>query len=200
MRGAILAMARRLRRDASGATAIEFAAIAPALMMVILGLMDLSYNLYATTLLEGAIQAAGRDSTIEGAETRGLAIDNELRDRVDDIVPNATISIDRRAYIDYSDVGTPEDFTDTDDDGLCNNGEPFEDANNNGMWDEDRGQADMGGARDAVLYTVNVSYPRAFPVMRLLGFSPTVTARSRTVLRNQPYGPQNKAATVGNCT
>jgi len=199
MRAAILAAARRLRGDASGATAIEFAAIAPALMMVLLGLMDLSYNIYATTLLEGAIQEAGRDSTIEGAETRGLAIDNELRDRVDDIVPNATIAINRRAYVDYSDVNRPEDFTDTNDDGVCGDGEPFEDINRNGMWDEDRGVADMGGARDAVLYTVTVSYPRAFPVMKLLGFSPTVTTRSRTVLRNQPYGPQNRAAAVGNC-
>jgi hypothetical protein len=50
-----------------------------------------------------------------------------------------------------------------------------------------------------VLYTVTVTYPRAFPVMKLLGFSPTVTARTRTVLRNQPYGPQNQAAAVGNC-
>jgi hypothetical protein len=200
MRGALLATARRLRGDAAGATAIEFAAIAPALLMVILGLMDLSYNIYATTLLEGAIQAAGRDSTIEGAETRGLSIDESLRDKVDDIVPNATIDIDRRAYVDYSDVGRPEDFTDADDDGLCNNGEPFEDVNGNGMWDQDRGKDDMGGARDAVLYTVTVSYPRAFPVMKLLGFSDTVSTTARTVLRNQPYGPQNKTVPVGNCT
>ena len=200
MRGEIIRTARRLRRDASGATAVEFAAIAPALMMVLLGLMDLSYNVYATTLLEGAIQEAGRDSTIEGAEARGLAIDTELRDRVDDIVPNATIEIDRRAYIDYSDVARPEDFTDTNEDGVCNDGEPFEDVNANGTWDEDRGREDMGGARDAVLYTVTVTYPRAFPVMKLLGFNPTVTATSRTVLRNQPYGPQNNVASVANCT
>jgi Flp pilus assembly protein TadG len=196
----LLALAGRLRHDARGATAVEFAAIAPALFMVILGLMDLSYNIYATTLLEGAIQQAGRDSTIEGAETRGLAIDDALRDRVDDIVPNATIAISRRAYMDYSDVNRPEDFTDSNDDGVCSDGEPFEDVNRNGMWDAERGRDDMGGARDAVLYTVTVTYPRAFPVMKLLGFSPIVTARSRTILRNQPYGPQNRAAGVGNCT
>jgi hypothetical protein len=198
MRAAILTLAR-LRRDASGATIVEFAAIAPALLMILLGLMDLSYNIYTTTLLEGAIQQAGRNSTIEGAGTRGLAIDNAVRDVVDDIVPNATVEFDRRAYIDYSDVDRPEEFTDTNEDGLCNENEPFEDINGNGTWDEDRGKADMGGARDAVLYTVTVSYPRAFPVMSLLGFDPDVTARSRTVLRNQPYGPQNKAAAVGNC-
>ena len=43
-------------------------------------------------------------------------------------------------------------------------GEPFEDANANGTWDEDRGSDGQGGARDAVLYVVSVSYRRAFGV------------------------------------
>ena len=193
-------LARRLRRDARGATAVEFAAIAPALLLVVLGLMDLGYNIYATSLLEGAVHKAGREATIEGAETRGLAIDNGVRAAVGDIAPNAEVSFSRRAYIDFSDVDQPEEFTDTNEDGICNEGEPFEDANANGSWDEDRGSADMGGARDAVLYTVTVSYPRAFPAMRLFGFSDRVTATAHTVLRNQPYGPQNQAMAVGNCT
>ena len=192
-------LARRLRRDARGATAVEFAAIAPALLLVVLGLMDLGYNIYATSLLEGAVHKAGREATIEGAETRGLAIDNGVRAAVGDIAPNAEVSFSRRAYIDFSDVDRPEDFTDANTDGICSDGEPFEDINGNGTWDEDRGRADMGGARDAVLYTVTVQYPRPFPVMKLLGFSPNVTSRAQTVLRNQPYGPQNKPAAVGTC-
>ena len=195
-----MTLARRLRRDARGATAVEFAAIAPALLLVVLGLMDLGYNIYATSLLEGAVHKAGREATIEGAETRGLAIDNGVRAAVGDIAPNAEVSFSRRAYIDFSDVDQPEEFTDTNEDGICNEGEPFEDANANGSWDEDRGSADMGGARDAVLYSVTVSYPRAFPAMRLFGFSDRVTATAHTVLRNQPYGPQNQAMAVGNCT
>jgi Flp pilus assembly protein TadG len=198
-RRTLLPATRRLRSDERGATAVEFAIIAPAFLMVLLGLMELSYNLYAATLLEGAIHEAGRNSTIEGAEARGLAIDNEVRDTVRDVVPNAAVAFDRRAYIDYSDAERPEDFTDSNEDGVCNAGEPFEDVNGNGSWDEDRGKAGMGGARDAVLYTVTVSYPRPFPVMKLLGFSPTVTARSRTVLRNQPFSQQNTAVVVGSC-
>ena len=193
-------LARRLRRDARGATAMEFAAIAPALLLVVLGLMDLGYNIYATSLLEGAVHKAGREATIEGAETRGLAIDNGVRAAVGDIAPNAEVSFSRRAYIDFSDVDQPEEFTDTNEDGICNEGAPGAAAPDPGSWDEARGSADMGGARDAVLYTVTVSYPRAFPAMRLFGFSDRVTATAHTVLRNQPYGPQNQAMAVGNCT
>lgn len=197
MTGAGLA---KLIRDSRGATAVEFAIIAPTFLMVLLGLMDQGYNIYAATLLEGAVHKAGRDSTIEGADARGLAIDNRVRDAVGNIVPNATVAFNRRAYVDYTEVERPEEFTDSNEDGACNDGEPFEDINGNGIWDEDGGREAMGGARDAVLYTVTVSYPRAFPVMKLLGFSPTVTARTRTVLRNQPYGPQNQAVAVGNCS
>jgi Flp pilus assembly protein TadG len=188
-----------LARDTRGVTVVEFAAIAPALLMVLLGLMDLGYNLYAASVLEGAIQSAGRDSTIQGADTRSDEIDDEVRAVVENIVPNASVAFDRRAYVDFSDVARPEDFTDGNEDGICSEGEPFEDANGNGTWDEDRGRAGGGGARDAVLYTVTVTYPRAFPLMKLFGFSDTVTAHSRTVLRNQPYGEQNKAVPVGNC-
>ena len=189
----------RLLRDTRGATVVEFAAIAPCLLMVILGVMDLGYNLYATSLLEGAIQAAARDSTIEGAEGRRVDIDDRVRDVVDDLVFDADVEFDRRAYTDFSDIARPEEFTDSNGDGICNAGEPFEDANGSGAWDDDRGKAGMGGAREAVLYTVTVSYPRAFPVMGLLGFDETVSTKSRTVLRNQPYDEQDMAASVGNC-
>ena len=189
----------RLARDTRGATVVEFAAIAPCLLMVLLGVMDLGYNLYAATLLEGAIQGAARDSTIEGAEGRRLDIDARVRDVVDDLVFDAEVEFDRRAYTDFSDVSRPEAFVDSNGDGLCNAGEAFEDANGNGVWDRDRGKEGMGGARDAVLYTVTISYPRAFPVMGLLGFSETVSIQSQTVLRNQPYDEQVTAPPVGNC-
>jgi Flp pilus assembly pilin Flp len=199
MTGRLLRPARELARDCRGATAVEFAAIAPVLLTLILGLMDFSYNMYTTALLEGAIHKAARDATIEGAGGRAIAIDARVRDIVGDIAGNASIDFDRRAYSDFSDVSQPEDFTDSDGDGVCAEGEPFEDVNGNGTWDQDRGTAGTGGARDAVLYTVTVTYPRAFPFMGLLGLSETVTARSQTVLRNQPFGEQDRAVEVGNC-
>lgn len=191
---------RHLRRNQRGAAAIEFAIIAPTLMMVLMGLMDLGYNLYAGTLLEGAIQKAARDSTIEGASSAQLLLDKRVTDVVDDIVSDATIQFTRKAYTNFQDVRRPEDFTDSNADGNCNDGEPFEDVNGNHSWDADRGSNGMGGARDAVLYTVTVTYDRPFPLMKLLGFNNQVTSIARTVLRNQPYSSQKVTVTVGNCT
>lgn len=188
-----------LAADRRGVTTVEFALIAPALLMVLLGVFDIGYNIYAASVLNGATQKAARDSTIEGAETKGLAIDDKVSEAVHNVVPGAEVTFARTAYRDYSDIHQPEDFTDVDSDGTCDKGEPFEDANGNGVWDTDRGTDSMGSARDAVLYTVTMSYPRAFPLMHLLGFPETVTAQTQTVLRNQPYATQDRTVKVGQC-
>lgn len=190
---------RTLPSDASGATLVEFALLAPVLLLTLLGLFELGYNYYMQTQLQGAIQKAARDSTIEGATGREAQIDANVAAAVRTIVPNAQITFARKSYAQFSDVRQPEDFTDIDESGDCNDGEPFEDANGNGIWDEDRGAEGFGGARDAVLYVVGVSYPRAFGVAGIAGLSPTFSTEASTVLRNQPFGEQNRSVTVENC-
>ena len=140
-----------------------------------------------------------RDSSIEGSTTASL--DNKVAVAVHQIAPGATMSFARKSYASFSDIGTPEDFTDVNGNGSCDKGEPFEDANKNGSWDEDRGSSGQGGARDAVLYTVHVSYPRAFPVGGFLGLSNDHEMETSTVLRNQPFGPQSTPQpTTGHCS
>lgn len=195
------ALLRGLWRDTRGVTAVEFALVSPGLLLVLFGIFELGYEIYAQTMLQGSIQQAARASTIEGASTRSAAIDAVVTDAVHDIVPSASISFNRKSYSNFSDVGLPEDYTDSNENGACDDGEPFEDANGNGSWDADRGSAGMGGARDAVLYTVTVTYDRPFPLANLVpGMSRTLTTTARTVLRNQPYDEQRSIATTGNCT
>ena len=189
----------RLRQDSCGATAVEFAMVAPVLLMTIMGIFDLGYNIYANTMLQGAIQHAARDSTIEGADLRLAEIDAAVASAVHNIVPRATIAFSRKAYANFADVSRPEDFTDSDGNGLCDKGEPFEDANRNGRWDNDRGSSGQGGARDAVLYSVTVTYARGFPMARMIGLPETVTTEAATVLRNQPYKLQDNKPAVGSC-
>ena len=192
-----------LRRDERGVTIVEFALIAPVLMLMLMGLLDLAYNMYTTEMLQGAIQKAARDSTIEGSSGKEAQLDAIVTKAVQAVAPGAALNFDRRSYSSFTDAGRPEDYTDVDNDGTCNNGEPFEDVNGNGTWDRDRGQAGFGGARDAVLYTVTVKYQRPFPVAGFIpGQSKDFTLSAATVLRNQPYGQQsaNAAPTTGNCT
>ena len=189
-----------LTRDNRGAAMVEFALVAPVLMLTLIGLFDLSMNMYTASMVEGAIQQAAREATIEGASTNEAAIDATVTDIVQDIVPHATLTFTRTAYTDFSNARRPEDFTDSDLDGVCNNGEPFEDVNGNNSWDLDPGRAGMGGARDAVLYTVTATYDRQLPLYNFIGVPDTVTTVARTILRNQPFGMQERTVTVGTCT
>ncbi|MEY4237515.1 MAG: hypothetical protein RL339_116 [Pseudomonadota bacterium] len=187
----------QLAADCQGATIVEFALITPVLLLTLMGLFDMAHNMYTAQMLNGAIQQAARNSTIEGAQSREAALDLIVTKSVKAISPGATVRFSRAAYRDFTSVGRPEDWNDIDNDGNCNNGEPYEDANDNSAWDRSPGSAGFGGARDAVLYTVTINYPRLFPVARLIpGQSEIMEMQSATVLRNQPFGAADTAAPV----
>lgn len=199
MRGLARGLAHDLARDQDGATMVEFALVAPVLMLSLVGLFDLSYNIYTASLLEGSIQKAARDSSIEGAGLSQAEIDARVSEIVKSIVPSASLDFQRKAYTNFADMARPEDFTDLNGDGVCNDGEPFEDVNGNNQWDEDRGSTGMGGARDAVLYVVTVTYDRQLPLHQFIPIPSQVTSQARTVLRNQPYGMQAHDISVEHC-
>ncbi|WP_374405759.1 TadE/TadG family type IV pilus assembly protein [Pelagerythrobacter sp.] len=190
---------RNLGRDREGAALVEFALVAPVLLLLLLGMFDMGYNYYIQSQLQGAIQKAARDSGIEGAHATIPQIDGRVEKAVHDLVAGAEVDFSRKSYATFTDVARPEDYSDIDGNGVCSGGEPFEDANGNGIWDEDRGSEGQGGARDAVLYVVTVSYRRPFGVTALIGLPDTLTTQATTVLRNQPYGDQNLSQTVGSC-
>lgn len=193
----------RLRCDRNGVSVVEFALIAPVLLTMLMGLLDLAYNMYTAQMLQGAIQNAARQSTLEGAGNREAAINATVATAVRAIAPNAVLSFSRKSYSSFSEAGRPEDYEDQNANGTCDNGELFEDANGNGNWDADFGTAGFGGARDAVVYNVTVTYERPFPVFALIpGQTSTSTLNTTTILRNQPFGAQQERAApqTGNCT
>lgn len=205
---------RGIARAEEGVTIVEFALIAPALCLLLIGAFDVGHTLYMQSILQGAVQKAARDGTLESAagsdSTPRDVLDQRVRDQLLPLNKSADIQFNRRFYRTFSDAAEAkaETFTDTSDpaspyqDGKCNNGEPFVDANNNGRFDRDGGDsADHAGARDNIVYTVTVSYPRMFPLDRFIGGSGTTTLSASTVLASQPYGDQGTydEPTVGHC-
>lgn len=194
-----------LRRDESGATVVEFAMVAPVLGLVLLGAFDVAHTLYTRAALQGVVQKTARDSTLESGSdaTTQAALDNKVKAQAKALANNATITISRRFYRTFSEAAAAraETWTDTNSNGTCDAGEPYEDANRNNTWDRDGGNAGQGGAKDATLYTVTATYPRIFPLYNLVGGSRTTTITASTVLRNQPYGDQGSYGTmeVRNC-
>ena len=184
------AMLRAFGGDARGMAVTEFGIIAPVFMMLLFGIYDIGHAIYVQSVLQGAVQAAGRDAGLESGETQHAAIDQLVETQIKPIAPNATFTFTRSNYSTFNDVGRPEDFVDANDNGVYDNDECFTDENGNGAWDDDVGAAGLGGADDVVLYTVSLNYDRMFPLWKMIGISPQTSVSASTTLRNQPFGTQ----------
>ena len=188
---------KTLRRDSGGIAAVEFAVILPAFLILLMGGFDLGHTLYMRTVVQGAVQKAARDSTLESASPQTIpVIDQKVREQIESLNTSADIAITRRFYRTFSQAAAAQHEPITGDgDNLCEPGETYTDSNGNLVWDSDGGDEGQGGARDITIYTVRVSYPRMFPVARLIGLSENVTVEGKTVLQNQPFGRQGTYTT-----
>jgi Flp pilus assembly protein TadG len=201
MTGRLASRPAGLARDERGATLVEFAIVAPVMLLMLMGFFDLAQTEYARSVLQGAMQMAARNSTLQSGLTSQSTIDAYVENQVTPVVSrNPTFTVTRLSYSDFADVGKAEPYTDTNANGQYDRGECYEDINGNGQWDSDMGTTGQGGADDAVLYTMSVSYRRLFPMARMLGWSANQTITASTVLRNQPYGTQDTSTPAPTCT
>ena len=187
----------RLGADERGVTIIEFAVVAPVMFLMIMGLGELSYESAVQAVLDGAMDKAGRDSTIQGAN--GTNIDTLVMNQVRTFAPGATGVSTRKSYSSFSNI-QPEPFTDTNRNGVRDPGECFTDVNANATWDADPGNTGQGGASDATVYTMTLTYRRVFPLFRMIGWPATRTIAATTMLKNQPYATQTNTGTTTVCT
>lgn len=192
-------------RDRSGAAAMEFGLVAPVMAMFMMGIGDLLYGTYAQSILIGAVQKAGRDATLQQntSSTATTNIDSAVMTMVQSVAPAATYVSTRENYTTFSLVDKPEPFVDsttTGTVGVRDPGECFTDMNGNGTWDADGGRIGVGGASDVAQYSISVTYPRVFPVAKLLGWGGSATITAQTLLKNQPYAAQSTSTPATICT
>lgn len=190
------ALARRLRRDSRATAITEFALSAPLFLLLLMGIFDYCWQMYAKQVLQGAVAAAARSSTLEGYAADQVSLDGVVRNQVLRVFKNADVHFSRKAYQSFDQVGTPETFQDNNNNGFRDPGECFEDRNNNGTLDADSSKSGNGGANDVVLYTATMKFDRILPVWRMLGQPQSTTLSSTTVLRNQPYNTNQSASRV----
>lgn len=194
---------RPFRRDLShneeGVTVVEFALIAPTFLLLLMGTLDIGQMVYAQSVLNGAVQSAARDASLEGGDTD--AADALVLDRVEGIMPGVVLNTSRRSYYDFADIDRPEQWNDADDNGICNDGEAYTDENRNGQWDDEIGVDGNGGANDVVIYTVRASYDPIFRVPFMPEAWETRTLESSAIKKNQPFADQsNYSSNAGTCS
>jgi Flp pilus assembly protein TadG len=201
----------QLKRNEDGIAAVEFGLIGTIFITLLLAGFDLGHSVYVKTVVEGVLQDAARNSSLQtgSVATQQAALDAVVTQQVLQLNKSATVSFSRRFYKTLTAANNRRHEQDINaavpakaNDGTCEVGtETYLDVNNNNTYDADGGDQGQGGAQDTVIYTATISYPRVFPVAGLLGASPNVTIRAATVMQNQPYSAQSQygPATTRNC-
>jgi Flp pilus assembly protein TadG len=177
-----------LRRCPEGSAVSEFALTAPIFLVMLMGLVDVAQMVYGQAVLNGAVQQAARISSLENGDTN--AADQMVRSIVSRVLANPTITSTRNSYFDFTDIGRPERYNDTDGDGQCDNSEAYTDENGNGQWDSEIGIDGNGGSGDVVVYTVTASYRPAVKIPFMPNNWGLTLLSSSTIRKNQPFATQ----------
>jgi Flp pilus assembly protein TadG len=184
----------RLLRDERGAVLVEFAFVAPVLVLMIMGGFDAGYSVYLKSVAAGTLEAKARAASLEGATESQF--DAEVREAMHTIMPNYAheddnVILTKRNYINYARIGAAERITkDENNNGILDVGDCWLDEDLNGVFGNNEGAAGLGGADDGVYYTVTLKLPRLFPMASLIGLPEEQTITVRTLVINQPYGTQ----------
>mgnify|MGYP001457159170 CR=1 FL=1 len=193
----------QLARDTRGATLVEFGIILIPLCVVLLGGLDLGYQSYVRSVLQGVLNDIARTGSLETPEVgcAGGTVEEQLEcaieDRVNTIARNATYTIEMKNFYEFSGVNRSEKLvTDYNNNGRYDPGDCWEDLNGNGVYDIEAGRIGIGGADDIVFYDVTVSMPRLVPIARFIGGSDEYRIKAQAAIRNQPYASQRVPQTV----
>lgn len=194
---------RHLKRDERGATIVEFALVLTPMLMFIMGGLDLGYQAYLRSAVQGALNDVSRVGGLEAPQincagtTTKEKIDCAIKERSDVLARNATYTITAKNYYNFSGVGRAEKLiTDYNNNGRYDTGDCFVDLNENGVYDTSAGRTGVGGADDVAFYEVIVSAPRLFPIHRFINVPATYSITATAAVRNQPYATQRVPPTT----
>jgi hypothetical protein len=178
-------------RDRRGGALIDFSLVAPALLLLIIGLFEFAMVATGNAMLQSAVSEAARagiTGSIPEGSTREEMIRQVIHNRGSGLLRADDIEIDTLVYGSFDSIGTAEPFTDTNGNGVYDPGEPFTDVNGNGQWDEDQGRPGLGGANDIVLYRVRYPWRMATPLMRhVLPGGGALELEAVMAVRNEPF-------------
>jgi hypothetical protein len=202
--------------DRRGVSALEFAILAPIVLVVTTAFFEgFALHAAAIALEQGAAAAARAGAT--GRGDRATLVREVVTAHVcppdgavcylsDSALPPgddgvaSPLRISFRAFGDPRVIDLPEPFADVAPpngrrhpsavarrrSGRRDVGEIFVDINGNGVWDRDLGAAGLGGPGDFVAYEVAMLQPVRHPLLRA-ALGPEIERRVQFTVRNEPF-------------
>jgi len=183
--------ATSLLRSTEGASLVEFALISPVLLLMTLGIIEISLMMLTQNIMESATFTAsrlGKTGYTEGGMTREQTIIQALHDSAEGLLDTTKVNIESESYNEFGDVGNPEPFVDANSNGVHESGENFTDVNGNGVYDTDMGAAGEGNSGQVVVYTVTYPWHVVTPILKsIMGDDGVFSLTARTVVKNEPF-------------
>ena len=181
---------RRLRADRRGTTLIEFAALSPVLLLMIMGAIESAYLWSVRISLEGALNEAARNAKVAMAQTEDQR-DAVLRAMVarrmaSFVVENGkTLTITTKVFNNIGD-SYPEAYDDANHNNSWDLGESFDDRNRNGVRDNATVKpGKFGDLGDVVVLNATFPARRLFtPLAPIFGAGGTQISAS-AIMRNE---------------
>src|SRR5687768_14884101 len=124
----------------NGASAIEFALVAPALMLLVMGTLEMGLVVTAQVIMETATYSAsrlGKTGYVDEDATQEETIRAEVARFGRLMMDPAHIEVTSASYGGFDKIGEPEPSTDSNGNGVIEAGE-FTDVNGNGAYDQDQ--------------------------------------------------------------
>lgn len=181
----------RIARDARGVSSIEFAILAPTLLLLVFGILEFSAIMLVSNIMESATSITsrlGKTGYTTAGSSREETILASVSTQTQGLIDTGQLSVSSKYYSQFDQIGDAEPWTDSDSDGVKDPGE-WTDVNGNGQWDADMGLAGYGGAGAVVVYTVSYPWPVMTPLLsNIIGNEAgnyIITARA--VVKNEPY-------------
>ena len=179
-----------LRRQEDGVTVVEFAMLAPVMLLLLAGTIEAAHFLLVQTTLEGAVSDAARASAVAltlNEDERDAAMRARITDIMDSfpVAEGEEMEIVTQVYRTFSGA-TPEGFEDLNGNGAYDDGELFADRNRNGVRDMAMPTGGrMGDVGDVVSYSVTYPVDPFFPFLEGV-FGTPLDLTGNAVARNEP--------------
>jgi len=181
---------RRLHKDESGATAIEFAVVSLATIYFIVGIIEFAMAMTVGNSLEAATNLSsrlGKTGYVDTADelTQEQTIYEEVERRVGPMIDMTKLEISHEVYNDFKSLTTPDKYEDKNADGDTKDEGEWDDVDKDKFRDGDDG---VGGSGNIVIYQITYPWKVMTPVIgNIIGDGGIINLSAYSVVKNEPY-------------
>jgi Flp pilus assembly pilin Flp len=181
---------RRLWRDDSGTTAIEFAFIGTTVIYFMVGILEFSLAMAVGNSLEAATNLSSRLGKTgfideEAQLSQEQTIMEEVERRVGPLIDMEKLEMTHEVYNDFESLTNPDLLEDKNADGDTDDAGEWTDVDADGFKD---GADGVGGSGDVVVYKIMYPWQMFTPLIgNVIGTDGIIDLVAYSVVKNEPY-------------